>query len=573
MSNKRIILFTSLASLFFNFSLFAQEPELGTEVVNIVKPYTPTISDAFKIKETPELNDSISTIKRDVKYDIFSVPVASTFTPAKGKATTVEKTKAIKTYDNYASIGFGNYTTILGELYSNFEISRTDNVGLFFRHNSSQDQIKNVKLDNKFYDTSLDLNYTSRQTNATYRLDAGAEHQIYNWYGLPNEYNNQTAEFINGIDPQQTYFSGYLGGKIDLKDSFFERAALNVRYLGDAFSSSEIHASLKPEFAFPLEGVKIKIDADLDYLGGSLNRNYANTGSIDYSLFNAGLIPSMSFETQDLTLSIGVAGYISMDSENSDTKFFMYPKINASYKLIDELLSLYAGVDGGLEQNSFYTLKEKNPFISPTLYLSPTSHLYDAFAGIKGKITNSVGYNLKASYGKDESRALFQANPSRGFLTDYKGYEHGNSFNVIYDDINILGVFGELQVEVSDMVSIGLNANYNNYSTDNESQAWNLPSLKASLFSNFNITKELYGGVSVFYVGERKDVEHNFLSIREVTLDGYVDANVHLGYRFTDRISVFAKGSNLFSDNYEKWSNYPVQGIQGLVGATYKFDW
>lgn len=573
MSNKRIILFTFLASLFFNFSLFAQEPELGTEVVNIVKPYSPTISDAFKIKETPDLNDSIATTKRDVKYDIFSVPVASTFTPAKGKATTVEKTRAIKTYDNYASLGFGNYTTILGELYSNFEISRTDNVGVFFRHNSSQDQIKNVKLDNKFYDTSLDLNYTSRQTNATYRLDAGAEHQIYNWYGLPNEYNNQTAEFINGIDPQQTYFSGYVGGKIDLKNSFFERAALNVRYLGDAFSSSEIHASLKPEFAFPLEGVKIKIDADLDYLGGSFDRNYANTGSIDYSLFNAGLIPSMSFETQDLTLSIGVAGYVSLDSENSDTKFFMYPKINASYKLIDELLSLYAGVDGGLEQNSFYTLKEQNPFISPTLYLSPTSHLYDAFAGIKGKITNSVGYNLKASYGKDENRALFQANPSRGFLTDYEGYEHGNSFNVVYDDINVLGVFGELQVEVSDMVSIGLNANYNNYSTDNESQAWNLPNLKASLYSNFNITKKLYGGLSVFYVGERKDVEHTFFSMREVTLDGYVDANVHLGYRFTDRISVFAKGSNLFSDNYEKWSNYPVQGIQGLVGATYKFDW
>ncbi len=573
MSNNRIILFSFLAFLSFSSSLFAQDPELGTEVVNIVKPYSPTISDAFKIKETPDLNDSIATTKKDVKYSIFSVPVASTFTPAKGKATTVEKTKAIKSYQNYATLGFGNYTTILGELYSNFEISRTDNVGLFFRHNSSQGSIKDVRLDNKFYDTNLDLSYTSRQSNATYRLDAGAEHQIYNWYGLPKEYASRTDEFIDGIDPQQTYFSGYLGGKIDVKNSFFERAALHVRYLGDAFSSSEIHATLRPEFSFPLEGVNIKIDADLDYLGGSFSRNYTNTGSLDYSIFNAGLIPSMSFETADLTLSIGVAGYLSLDSENSETNFFMYPKINASYRLIDELLTIYAGVDGGLEQNSFYNLKEQNPFISPTLALSPTSHLYDGFAGIKGKITNSVGYNLKASYGKDENRALFQVNPSRGFLTDYKGYEHGNSFNVVYDDINILGIFGELQVEVSDMVSIGLNANYNNYATDKENQAWNLPNIKASLFSNFNITKELYGGVSVFYVGERKDLEHSFFTSKEVTLDAYVDANIHFGYRFTERLSVFVKGSNLFSDNYEKWTNYPVQGIQGLVGATYKFDW
>ncbi len=573
MSNKRIILFAFLACLLFNQSLFAQDPELGTEVVNIVKPYSPTISDAFKIKETPDLNDSISTTKKDVKYSIFSVPVASTFTPAKGKATTVERTKPIKVYDNYATLGFGNYTTILGELYSNFEISRSDNVGLFFRHNSSQGQIKDVKLDNKFYDTNLDLSYTSRQSNATYRLDAGVEHQIYNWYGLPKGSESWTDEFINQIDPQQTYFSGYIGGKIDLKDSFFERAALNVRYLGDAFSSSEIHAKFKPEFSFPLEGVNIKIDADLDYLGGNFNRNYTNSGSIDYSIFNAGLIPSMSFETEDLTLSIGVAGYLSLDSENSETNFFMYPKINASYRLVDELLILYAGVDGGLEQNSFYNLKEQNPFISPTLALSPTSHLYDGFAGIKGKITNSVGYNLKASYGKDENRALFQLNANNVFLSEYKGYEHGNSFNVVYDDINTLGVFGELQVEVTDMVSIGFNANYFNYSTDRQSQAWNLPNIKASLFSNFNITEELYGGVSIFYVGERKDVKHAFNSFTEVTLDAYVDANIHIGYRVSDRLSVFAKGSNLFSDNYEKWTNYPVQGIQGLVGVTYKFDW
>ena len=96
-----------------SFSTFAQEDEnLGTEVVNIVKPYTPTISDAFKVKETPSLNDSIGTQKKEVTYNIFSVPVASTFTPAKGKATEVEKAKPMKLYDSYASLGFGNYTSI-----------------------------------------------------------------------------------------------------------------------------------------------------------------------------------------------------------------------------------------------------------------------------------------------------------------------------------------------------------------------------------------------------------------------------------------------------------------------------
>ncbi|MEC8885006.1 MAG: TonB-dependent receptor, partial [Bacteroidota bacterium] len=75
----------------------AQEKDnLGTEVVNVVKPYTPEIGDAFKVKATPALNDSVNTAKKKVTYGIFSVPVASTFTPAKGKAAQVEKAKPVK---------------------------------------------------------------------------------------------------------------------------------------------------------------------------------------------------------------------------------------------------------------------------------------------------------------------------------------------------------------------------------------------------------------------------------------------------------------------------------------------
>lgn len=577
MSIKQIVLFSIPALLLTQFSAFSQEKELDPEVVNIVKPYSPTISDAFKVKETASINDSISTTKKDVKYSIFSVPVASTFTPAKGKAATVEKAKQIKLYDNYATLGFGNYTSILGELYSNFEISRTDNAGFFFRHNSSQGEIKNVRLDNNYYDTSLDANYTSRQKGATYRADVGVDHQVFNWYGLPEKYKVFSEEIVGGIHPKQTYFSGYVGGSIALDNSFFDKAALNIRYLSDAFSSSEINATLKPQFSIPLENLTLKLDGDIDYLSGSFKRNYANTASIKYSYLNAGLAPSISFINNDLTLSLGVAAYVSMDTENSQTDFSLYPKLNASYRLLDDTVIVYGGAEGGLQQNTYYNLKEENPFISPTQYILPTKKLYEGFGGIKGMLSNSIGYNVKVSYGKDENKALFQANAIK-INNQVKGYEYGNSFNVVYDDINTLAFFGELKLEVSDKLSLGINANYYSYSTDFQNQAWNLPDLKASLFSNFNITEKLYGGASLFYVGERKDLVYsndpfgNSLD-KEVTLDGYVDANLHFGYRFTDRLSVFVKGSNLFSDNYQKWLNYPVQGIQGLAGVTYKFDW
>ncbi|MCB0468102.1 MAG: TonB-dependent receptor, partial [Aequorivita sp.] len=444
------------------------------------------------------------------------------------------------------------------------------NAGFFFRHNSSQGDIKDVKLDNKYYDTSLDANYTSRQKDATYRLDAGVEHQIYNWYGLPDlEYNQEPNV---QIDPQQTYFSGYAGGSIALDDSFFEKAALNIRYLGDAFSSSEINATLKPEFAFPLENLTFKIEGDIDYLGGSFERNYANTSDIKYSYLNAGLAPSITFINDDLSVSLGVAGYVSLDSENSNTDFSLYPRLNASYRLLDETVIAYAGAEGGLQQNTFYKLKEENPFVSPTLFIMPTKKLYEGFAGVKGKLSNSVAYNVRASYGKDENRALFQANYTNLLAPGLEGYQFGNSFNVLYDDVNTLAFFAELKVEISNQFSLGINGTYSNYSTDRQEEAWNLPELQASVFSDFNITEKLYGGASIFYVGERKDLYNSPLSFEKITLDAYVDANLHFGYRFTDRLSAFVKGSNLFGDNYQKWMNFPVQGIQGLAGVTYKFD-
>ena len=47
---------------------FAQKKDenIGTEVVNVVKLYTPTISDAFKVKEVPSLDDNETNKKETI---------------------------------------------------------------------------------------------------------------------------------------------------------------------------------------------------------------------------------------------------------------------------------------------------------------------------------------------------------------------------------------------------------------------------------------------------------------------------------------------------------------------------
>ncbi len=115
----RKLLITSFALLITGIS-FSQETKkdtLKTEEIIVVKPYTPKISDAFKIKSNPIIETTHNLEKETVNYSIFSIPVASTFTPSKGKAKGVVREPKERLFENYISAGFGNFTSPLFEAY------------------------------------------------------------------------------------------------------------------------------------------------------------------------------------------------------------------------------------------------------------------------------------------------------------------------------------------------------------------------------------------------------------------------------------------------------------------------
>lgn len=560
-----------LLSFLFTGIVSAQDKPLGNETVIVVKPYTPSVNDAFKIKETPVLGDSVSLEKKPVKYSIFSVPVASTFTPSKGRATKVEREKRVKLYDNYITLGFGTYSNVLAEFYSNLEISKSDNFGVYLTHNSSQGGIEDVKLDDSFYDTELNLNYNSRNKKSSWNTELGLQHQLFNWYGLP-EQTRLDNSIIAEIDPQQNYFSGSLGGEMELYDSFLNKASANYRYFGDSYNSAE--HNLKADGAFEVnianELISTKVFADV--LSGKFEEGYNDSSELKYSQMIFGITPSLLILRDDLTLNLGASFVYGLDTENSDNSFYIYPQVTASYRLAGDYFIPYAGLEGGLSQNTYYKFAQQNPYVSPTLNISPTDKSYDAYVGAKGKLTNSIGYNLKGGYATEINKALYLANLSNSSSTE--DYAYGNSFGVVYDDINTLSFSGEVNVDVNRNFKLGINGSFFSYNSDFEAEAWNLPEMKASLLMDYQITKQWFAGANLFYTGERKDREETFNGgSNTITMDGFTDLNANVGYRFNDQLSIFAKGNNLLGDNYERWSNFPVQGIQVMAGATYKFDY
>jgi len=574
---SRILLFISIGIVSqISKAQEKEEETIETERLVIVKAYTPAISDAFKVKSTPVLNDSVTQKKKQIRYSIFSVPVASTFTPAKGRAASIDKPKRIPLYDNYATLGFGNFTSVLAEFYSNFQIDRTDNVGLYLHHNSSQGGIKNIDLDDKFYNTFLDLNYTSRTRDFTYGLELGAEHQLYNWYGLP-ETPILTQEQIDAIDPQQSYIGAKLGGKFEFKDLYFKKVMLSYRFFKDALKSKENHFKVSPTLEFEIGNELITTNINVDLLKGSFDRE-AEIGVLnDYQILNMGIQPSLLVLRDNLTINLGAELVYSVDNKREDNDLFVYPKVTASYRLLDDNIIAYGGLEGGLKQNTYRDAVQQNPYVSPTLQITPTNNQFDVYFGLKGKVSDVVSYNFRGGYASENDKPLFVNN--RPQLTQVEGYDFGNSFSYRYDDINILSGYGELNFNINKKFKLGSTMEYFSYSTDREIEAWNLPELKASVLVDYQITKQWFTGAQLFYVGERKDIDTTIPilsppnSDTALTLDSYFDANINVGYRFNEKLSVFLKGNNLVGENYERWSNFPVQGIQILGGVTYKFNY
>lgn len=565
----------------FQFSFAQKKEQIGTETVNVVKPYTPKISDAFKVKEIPELDEEGNAKKETIKYTIFSFPVASTFTPSKGKAEGVEKEKQAHLFKNYATFGVGNYGTFIGELFVNHDINNTDYVGGMFRHHSSEGGIQNVALEDGFYDTSLDLMYGSNQKDVSWNLDLGYQNQIYNWYGLPENFGStltpqDRVTLINGINPQQTYGTISLGGNVAFNESILNKASLKYNHFSDASGSSENRFYAKPTVEFDVMESAVKTNIIVDYVGGSFKKNYSNTNTerVKYGFTNFGIAPSFVMQEDDWTLNIGAGLFYSLDNVNSNNKFLVYPQFNASYKVVGDLMIFYAGAEGNLEQNSYMDFVNENPFLSPTLNIAPTDKQYDVFAGLKGKLTNNVSYNVKASYANERNKALFRSNDYNENATN-DDYAFGNSLQVVYDDMKTLSFYGELKADFSEDVTFGINGTFSSFTNDFQQEAWNLPTIKLNSNLDFNITEKWFAGTNVFYVGERKDFQMNTdfsANAAPVTLKSYFDVNANLGYKYSDRLTAFVRANNITNNAYQKWLNYPVQGFQVILGANYKFD-
>jgi len=553
------------------------------EVINVITSYTPTISDAFKIKKTPKIILSNTTSKKKLSYSIFSAPVASTFVPKSGVVKGIDVGKKERLFDNYLALGFGNYTTPFIEFFLHQNRKFETDYGIYLKYTSSENGVKNTFLNNEFSTLNLGGFYLKEERGFTWKIGGNMYQKQYNWYGLPNiSFDNNT---INSIAAKQTYGFYEVESEVVFEDSYFDNIKGALSLFDDKFGSKEVGFLLKPSLKIPLGFIsknlsELELQTNINYLQGEFEQNYLNNSNIKYSFFNLGIHPVYRVNWNKLSIKLGSKIYLTSDIKNSLTDILAYPDLEITYPVISNLINFYAGASGDLHMNSFQNFSEQNPFVSPTLFLTQTNEQYNLFGGINGIISSNISFNVKASYKSDEDHALFVRNNSKSngvfnASTSLLGYEYGNSFNVFYDDISTLSIFGEIEIDASKRFSIGATIQINSYSTTFQQEAWNLPKIEGAIYGKYK-NNNWYANANIFFVGSRMDVQYNgtfpstIASIE--SLDAFTDMNLNGGYHFSDFFSAFVKLNNILGTDYDRYANYNVLGFQALAGITYKFD-
>lgn len=589
---KKAVLFTTI--IVFSLSAFAQNKKkkkqardtIKTEVIDVISTYNPTIADAFKIRKNPKSVFDKKSQKIKLSYSIFSAPVASTFIPKSGALKGVKVSPPERLFDNYVAAGYGNFNAPFLELYLHDVRKFRDEFGIYAKYQSAEDGVKNAVLNNGFRDINLGGYYRKEDQLFDWKLGVNAFQKTFNWYGLPSSIGF-TANTLDNIDEELRYSFFEIDGEIEFDSPFLKKVQSSLSLFGDQYDSDELKFEINSELVLPLNFLgnnasNLQLNASISFLSGDFQLNYASTNALDYSFLNVRAHPVYRFESAGFNIKLGSKIVGAFDLENSLTDFLLYPDVEISYPLVSNFIDLYAGVDGDLYANSFQRFSNQNPFVSPTLFMTQTNEQYNLFGGLSGKIGSDLSFNIRGSFKSVEDQPLFFRNNSKSTGTNsivggtpLRGYEYGNSFSVIYDDIETITLSGEIEMMLSKRFTFGVNASYYNYSLTNQLRAWNLPDIEAGATMRYERNK-WYFSADVFYIGQREDILYSGTYLSNISgtqiLEGFADLNFNTGYHFNPFVSVFIRANNVLNNNYERFANFNVQGFQVLGGITYKFD-
>lgn len=582
-----------IATLFF-FQSYGQENNKTEEIFLGIGSGNRKISKIQKSSISPNHTDSI-TIVDEVKYYLEPKQHQVSYNienikPARLKITA----SGDKLYRGYLKAGAGAYLSPLLDFNYASKRSRDESWGFKGGTNGSFANIKGMG-NTKYSDLSFGGYYQKFFMDYDLWSELDYERNNYQFYGL--DYQDSQMYDFYGIDSNDSL----------MKESFQEADSL-FKQNYDLF---DLHIKLNSlNIGRDSNKLRVKSWIDFHHLNSNydlsenhfligahsgwliLDEEFLGTFELDINSVNApetfiinedNIIQSSNLRNRSSGIIrlnphiysrknnlIVKAGLSIQANINDKAKFHIFPDLELSYSLFNNVFIPYGGWVGNVQRNTFNNIRLENPFISEDANLQNTIQKSNLFAGVRGSLSSKFTFNLSASFQKFDSMYFF---------TPDNISSYGNKFQMTFDNLSQTSFMGEITYQDSEKLKVSAKGEYFIFDPLNELFAWQKPEFLITLSALLDLSDKIIVKSDIYLVGKRTVFSHHEPLISNSFEDGkyvynlspLIDMNLSAEYRYNKKVSGFIQFNNFIGRKYQYWSNFPVQSINILGGVTFSF--
>ena len=553
--------------------------------VEVTKEFAPEIGTSRKMDISPNMVDTI-TLRPEIDYTITPRSFASALGTHRFQPARVTYWEYQHKYPFYLKAGVGYPLNTVADFYATTHRADVGYLTGYANHYGQYAKMKYKMPDGTTYSDNKSIQMANKagvmggKYFGRYTLAGDVFYRMDTYYRFPlqSDYDRRQVDFedVNLALSFGDSFADYshLNFKIYASADLYNDKSQHL-ILGERYQQMNVTAggSLAREIT-----KRSALSLDFDYKGyyglKALN-GYKNSilgGSLMFHYRSGGML--------DMKLGAKVCYDYNPADEEKKGRVHAFPYLLMSLNINDRGLFVpYIEVDGEVQNNSYYSLLRKNPYVSmlpgDNVALQsgkalPNTELYNVRFGVSGHTaSNKFAYR-------------FYANMS--FITNAIHWYNVNQlfFGVETSKRNIWSLCAAVEYKPISQLLLTAEVKGSIYSNFTENLiADALPPIEASVGVRYTHKKftvgakaDLVGTTKWTCVQDEKIFDENSTAAPVsgiVTVPAYVDLGVYLDWYVGKGCTIFAEGNNLLNMPIYRWVFYREMGASFTAGIKLQF--
>ncbi len=520
-----------------------------SEEIIVTTSYKPVLADAVKIRRNPDLEDNTG-YKAPLTYTVIDKRLEQNTDIKQLEAAKLPPQRDSVLNNNAVKIGAGNLKTTFAEAYVGNGKDQALQVGAWVKHlgQSGNDAYKQTQSRQEAGVFGKSINEANTISGSiTYNRESNY------YYGAPSFFSpltNPLSQHYNTIGAEAQLAKNFVDS-----NRVFDYALKAKGYLfSNAFNTTENDITITGFINQTVKQFYAGMASTLD-----LSTQKDNAYNINNSLWRIN--PYLKFQGDNYKIDAGVNivtefGYKSRVS--------VFPAAKAELLVVPSYLRLFLEAKGDVNKASIKDWAAINPFIGQNLNILNSVDRLDLTAGFKGTILPGLAFTANIFRKEVTDMPLFTSDLTAGY----------NQFNITYDKITVSGFKGELDYKASDDFDLFGKAEFKDYKTTGQAQAWNLPKFVLTAGTVIHISNKIDLSGSLLIRGATNDIvtlPGAVLTTSTAVNKSFADVSAGATYKADKRFSVFVHANNLLNTNYSEWLYYRNYGFNIFGGVGFGF--